>query len=31
MNTPTTVEIVDQIDIELEHLGDSADAFSFWD
>lgn len=26
-----TVEILDQIDLELEHLGDSADAFSFWD
>ena len=26
-----TVEILDQIDIELEHVGVSADAFLFWD
>ncbi len=26
-----TIEIMDQIDLELEHLDDAADQFLFWD
>lgn len=31
MESRTTVDILDQIDIELEHLGDAEDSFLFWD
>jgi hypothetical protein len=31
VQTRGTVEILDQIDIELEHLEDTEDSFLFWD
>jgi hypothetical protein len=31
VESPAAVEILDQIDLELEHLDDNADQFLFWD
>lgn len=31
MSYPASTEILDQIDIELEHLDDTTDPFLFWD
>lgn len=31
VESPAAVEILDQIDLELEHLDDTADEFLFWD
>ena len=31
MESPAAVEILDQIDLELDRLDDTADEFLFWD
>ncbi len=31
MESRATIEILDQIDIELEHVDDTTDPFLFWD
>lgn len=31
VESPAAVEILDQIDLELDHLDDTADEFLFWD